>query len=292
MPHDLICDREKGYKFKADEVLAYDVKFFKRDYFNQTQVSMLSGCMAHVAFCESNDTWEDSCAISSRLSKAMTTDITKTRTITINFDQVIHNLVEHGDTLDSDSILCTIEDSVTAGADLFDDESLATLNILSANSPRAKSGGTVDKVEILYYGAKDRMSESLKRLVNQYDKKRASDIKKHSGDDSPTGELLESLMIDGKRIPLDTVVVKVLITKSIPMGVGDKGVFANQLKTTVGRTLVGVNESESGDPIDAFFAYQSVSNRIVLSPEIAGCNNTAMRVISKKFANIYFGKDK
>ena len=72
------------------------------------------------------------------------------------------------------------------------------------------------------------------------------------------------------------------------MGVGDKGVFANQLKTIVGRVMTGVNETQSGIPIDAIFGFQSISNRVVLSPQIIGTTTGALKVIGKKAAEIFF----
>lgn len=71
-----------------------------------------------------------------------------------------------------------------------------------------------------------------------------------------------------------------------------KGVFGNQLKTIVGRVMSGKNETESGVPIDAQFSYVSIANRIVLSPEIIGTTNTLLKVISKRVAGVYFGREK
>ncbi len=62
------------------------------------------------------------------------------------------------------------------------------------------------------------------------------------------------------------------------------------MKTIFGRIFSGVNETESGVPIDGIFGYLSISNRIVRSPEIMGTTNTLLKVLSKKAAEVYFGK--
>lgn len=290
VPHDIVCDRKVGYKFKAGEVIAFNSGFFKRDFFNTTQVFMMSGVLATTAFLEGNDTLEDSSGISPKISKSLDTTISVTRNIIVPFDKTVHNLVEQGDDVNSDSILCTIEDAVTAGSDIFDAESVNVLNILSSNSPRAKNSGVVDRVEVVYYGDTDALSDGLRKIVKKYDRKRAAEVKRYETDDATTGELGEVILVDGKRIVHNTVVIKILISKKVAMGTGDKAVVANQLKTTAGRVMVGTNETEDGMPVDIVFGYQSVSNRIVLSPEIAGCNGTAMKVISQRFAEIYYGK--
>ena len=66
-----------------------------------------------------------------------------------------------------------------------------------------------------------------------------------------------------------------------------KGVFGSQLKTIFSKVMSGVNETESGEPIDAMFSYSSIANRIVNSPEIMGTTNTLLRVLSKHVAKVY-----
>lgn len=51
--------------------------------------------------------------------------------------------------------------------------------------------------------------------------------------------------------------------------------------------MSGINETESGIPIDAIFGYQSIANRIVLSAEIMGTTNALLKLISKDVVDIY-----
>ncbi len=51
--------------------------------------------------------------------------------------------------------------------------------------------------------------------------------------------------------------------------------------------MTGVNETQSGKPIDAIFGYQSVSNRIVQSAELIGTTNTLLKLISQEVIDIY-----
>ena len=104
------------------------------------------------------------------------------------------------------------------------------------------------------------------------------------------GRVDNTMRVEGKPLELDNLVINIYITGPVSAGVGDKGVFANQMKTVFGRVMTGINETESGEPIDAIFGYQSISDRIVLSPEIIGTTNTLLKVLSKKVAKIYRGQ--
>ena len=288
MPHEVICDREEGYRFKAGEVIAFNKGYFKRDYFNPKQVCFMSGYMASVALMESVDTLEDSCAISEEVSKKLATRITINRDIIIEYSQSVHNLVSVGTEVETDTPLCFIEDAVTSEAELFgDEEVISTLGVLSANAPKAKENGIIDDIEIIYYGDTDDMSDNLKKLSKKFDKIRASKVKEQNSDQSLTGELNDAILVGKTRLTRNNLVIRLKITKNVSTGVGDKGVVANQLKTVVGRTMRGKNETEGGEPIDIIFGFQSISNRIVLSPEISGTVNKALRLISTKACEIY-----
>ena len=98
------------------------------------------------------------------------------------------------------------------------------------------------------------------------------------------------MRIDKDPLDVDTAAIRVYITGDVGAGIGDKGVFGNQMKTVFAHVMSGVNQTESGEDLDALFGYVSISNRIVLSPEIMGTTNTLLRIMSKKVAERYFSK--
>lgn len=220
----------------------------------------------------------------------MSTKITKVRNIVVKFDQVIRNLVQPGSHVDLTSILCTIEDPITANSQLFDDESISALKAFAANTPKAKYSGLIEKIEVFYNGDKSDMSESLRNIANESDKilKRQSQVK--GKEKTITGSVDGSLRIDGSPLELDNLVIRVYITANISASVGDKAVFGNQMKTIFGRVMSGENKTESGELIDAVFGTQSISNRICNSPYAMGTTITLLKVLSKRAVDIYKGK--
>lgn len=287
-PHELKTALREGAKVDAGDCIAYNSHYFSLDPINPKQAIMKSGVLVKTAIMDTPDTLEDSSAISQRAAELLETRITKVRNIVVSFDQAIHNLVTVGEHVDVEDILCTIEDAVTAQNTLFDENSLDTLRLIAANTPKAKFRGTVEKIEVFYHGDIDDLSPGLQEVAVASDQRRRREAKELNRKFT-SGRVDEGLRIDNNPLAFEHAVIRVYISGNIPAGVGDKGVFGNQLKTIFGRVMVGENKTVSGEDIDAIFGYESISARIVLSPELMGTTNTLLKVISKRVVDAYRG---
>jgi hypothetical protein len=288
MPHELVTTLKVGDKVKPGEIIAHNTLYFELDALNPKQAIWKAGTLLKTAIMECADTLEDSSVLSERAAALIGTTVTKLREIVVKFDQSIRGIVAVGDKLDIESILCTIEDPVTANTGLFDASSLDTLRLLAAFTPRSKYHGVVEKIEVFYNGETDDMSESLRELASASDRNRRA-LAKALNKTYTSGSVDRNMHVDSHPLDMDTAVVKVYITSVESAGVGDKGVFANQMKTIFGRVMSGVNTTESGTVIDAIFGYESISARIVLSPLLIGTTNTLLKLISKRVSDTYFG---
>lgn len=280
-PHVLVPNVKVGQKFAKGDVLTYNEKFFEVDPVTPNQVNWKAGVMANVVLLEGTDTLEDSSAISPALSEKLTTQISKVKHITVRFDQAIHDMVKEGKKLTPDTVLCVIEDAVSAGMQGFSDKSIETLRKLAAKAPRAKLNGVVDRIEIFYHGDYEDMSESVRALAEWGDRKRRREAKRSPKRLAEHGRVDSSLRIEGNPVELETMVIRLYMTQEVPAIGGDKAVFANQLKSTFRRVMVGVNETETGLPIDAIFGRKSVDARIVLSVYQIGTTNKVCQLISE-----------
>lgn len=290
VPHEIKTDLRAGDTFQRTEILAWNTGFYMRDRFNPRQVLAKTGTLIKVAIVDSTDTHEDSCAISERMASLLATDMTDIKTITLRFEQKIANLVKIGDHVEADTILCVIEDPLTANAGLFDDLSEDTLRLLSANTPKAGGDGVVENIEVFYRGDKDDMSESMREVADYYDAERRKLVRALKQEASVTGEVFDRVRIGGNVLEYDTFAARIYMTHRLPMGVGDKLVFASQMKSVVGRTFHGRHETESGIPFDAQFSNFSFFNRIAESPYKWGTTNSLLLFGSKQAAAIYRGK--
>ena len=220
IPHSVKTDMIPGQVFKTSELICYNTGFFEKDLFNPNDVVGKSGIMVKTALMESNATLDDSSAISRRAAKLLSTSTTKVKYIVVNFDQSIRRLVKPGDKVESESILCVIEDAITAESGLFDEESLDTLRILSAQTPQAKTIGKIERIEVFYNGMIEDMSDSLRSIVTTYDRE-FSKRNRAAGKTAYTGSVDEGFRIEGDPLSLDTLAIKVYITGEVPAGVGD-----------------------------------------------------------------------
>lgn len=220
IPHRLTTDLKVGQKFKAGDILSYNSDYFVKDRYSDS-LSYKSALLANVVVYETGLTDEDSSVISRRLGDKLMTRTTKIRDIVLDFGQEVRELVKVGEALDADDILCIIEDTVTANSDAFDKESLDTLRSLGSQTPTAKVKGVVEKIEVFYNGDLEEMSDSIRKLANESNKRLAKECKA-MGKNPYTGEVNEGFRVDGNPLMLDTAVVRVYITSEVGCSIGDK----------------------------------------------------------------------
>jgi hypothetical protein len=284
--HDRVTDMAAGDTFTEGDVIAWNKAFFERDIFSKTNVVMKTGALAVTVLLENNDTLEDGSRIGPRLKKLLTTTITKQKTIMVDQDQVIQDLVKLDQVLEYNSVLCSILDPVDAEIEKTD-IALAALGKLSQQNPKAKFSGKVTAIEVFYNANIDDLSPSLKAIVLA-DNKRRKKLKEETDDASmsETGFVKRPTFIGGEKLMPGKVIITINIDNDFEQGVGDKAVFGNQLKTIHGGELVGENTTEDGRDIDAFFGYRSVNDRIVNSPIMQGTVNATLRKATEMFFEI------
>lgn len=274
IPHDIVTDLGVGDEVKPQDVVAWNSGFFERDYFNPDDVVWMAGIPVKVALLDGHETIEDSCQVDEWLVGELEMPKTGLRELTFTVDQDISELVSVGDTVNTESILCIVEDSSTAGTDFFDSTTLDTLSVMSRNTPRAQYSGRVSKVEVIYNADIDDMSAGMRELVETSDKARASRAKRLKSDDVRTGYASD--------LPIDTIIIKVYIDSTLSAADGDKVIAGHQLKSTIANVMNGVNETVSGMPINLKFGYLSVEDRITGAFIAQGTAATLMALAGKR----------
>ncbi len=289
IPHELRTDFKVGDKVAKGDIVSYNTNFFERDKLNPKAVVWKNAILTRVALLESRQTHEDASSISRETANLLSTRTTKIKNVVINFDQHVRNVMQVGDKVDYNTVLCYIEDNITASNKLFDEDSLNTLKNLSNQAPMAKADGVIEKIEVFYHGDIEDMTPSLQEMAIRSDKETRK-IARNQLKKPFSGQVDEAFHIKGETLQLDSLVIRFYITGDIPAGVGDKGVFGNQLKTVFSEVMDYDVRTESGQKIDAIFGAQSVFNRIVNSAFVIGTTNNLLEVIGKKAAKIYKGK--
>jgi hypothetical protein len=207
----------------------------------------------------------------------------------VGFKQKLVDVVKPGTQLHPKDILMMIEDEITSTSSYFDEETLSVLRRLSKQIPTSKYEGVVDRIEVYYHGNKEDMSSSLRELVDVSDKY-LYDSNKAAGKPIITGQVNGDYRVGGTPLAPDKAEIKIYITISTGAGVGDKGIFASQMKSVFGEVMGHDMHTESGEKIDAVFGFRSIAARVVCSPVVMGTTISLLKVIGRKAVEIYRDK--
>ena len=270
-PHLVVTDLKMGSKFKKGEPIAYNDDFFKMDALTGN-LQMATSVMANVMLVESQESIEDSTAITQNLARKLFSNIVKVKDIRLRFAQAILEMVKVGDTVNIGDIVALLESEVTAGKDsIFKNKNVDILKGLESNSPKSEYKGRVDKIEVFYNGLVENMSPSLAKITKASDKRVASHHADIGRPTVKTGLVDKGFKVKGQSLAPDELVIRVYMLLDKGMGTADKTVFGNQLKTTVSEvTDIEITDVATGRQIDAFFSPVSIGARIVLSPTLIG----------------------
>jgi len=231
---------------------------------------------------EDIQTFEDSCAISKSSSKKLATTVTKVKSIIVNSTDEILDIVKSGDKLEPNSPLFSITDASVLKLTGLKPEVLEAIKRLKQSTPKSKYRGTVSKIVTYYNDDIENMSDSLSNIVKISDKNLNKDNKKY------TGRVDNGYSIQGKPLQPGTVEIKIYIDINESAGVGDKVIFSNQLKSTVGEVFDYDMITTTGNKVEAVFGAKSIAARIVNSPYIIGTTSKLLEVVSDKAIEMYF----
>jgi len=279
--HEIVTDMKAGDTVKKGHVIVWNRNYFERDFMEPTQVSWKGGVMVNTALMEDQFTYEDSSMIYRGVGKELATFTGKPIPILVNFDQEVRNLVTVGDEVDQETILCTLENLVSAQLGLDDDGSYDGLRVFGNDNPKAKATGRVAKIEVLYRGSIEDMSESLAIVANRSDRERRKLNRQMRGSKAETGEVMGGLRIGGDTLENKQAVIYVYLIVPMPTIIGDKGVFANQMKSTFGYIYDERITTVNGLEVGAIFSNLSIANRMVTSPYIIGAMNSYLYTVTK-----------
>jgi len=289
IPHTLVANAKIGQSFTADDVLVYNKEYFQPDYNEPSQVIWKAGVLVRTALVERDSTHEDASEISPRVAQLLSTPITKVREITLRYDQAISELVKPGASVNAEDILCIIEDAGLSESGVISDESRMTLRRLGRDAPSADIRGTVERIEVLYNGDLEEMSQSLRAVTRRSDLEMQRHHTAMGRPGKMSGAVTASYRVEGNPLQDGNAVIRIYISTLIPMDIGYKGVYANQMKSIFSGIMSGPNTMADGTDIDAFFSYQSINNRNVDSAIRIGMANFNLETLAHNAIALYKG---
>lgn len=221
-PHEIVTDLTMGQSIKPETVLAYNTQYFDRDPLDSSQVLLKNTLQVKTVLWESPDTLEDSSTISQATAERFRSLTTHRRRVVVEFDQLIRQPRKVGSEVDYEDVLCILEDPTTVNEAVMSQDAMDTLKKISSKAPKAKFSGTLERIEVLYNGDTEDMSESLLKLVKASDK-RIKTINKAKGRNVTSGRVDNSMSVEGNPLAPDTAVIDFYMTGPEPATGGDRG---------------------------------------------------------------------
>jgi len=298
---------KKGDKFKKNDILAYEDKFFSENsaFGNRFNV----GSLQKVALLSSSLTYEDSSYISKKLSREMATEVVMQKQAVLGPNTTVDYMVKIGDKVQNGDELIRFEKSFSEDVInqlLFNvgDEFKEEIIMSGKEKIKSKYSGVIEDIKVFCTVELDELSPSLRQIVNQYYSKikaRKKLLEKYDDNGSvvkcnmlfnePTGKVEAK---DGKfrgAIVNEGVLIEFYIKIHDEVGVGDKIVFFSALKSIVGSIIPEGQEAYTlfrpDEGIDAVLSCNSLIARGVTSAPKMIMANKLLVELSRSLEEIY-----
>ena len=161
-----------GQRFKEGEILAYDHKVVNDlDFFGDPCVNV--GTLARVCFESNGDVYEDSGYITDKFAHDFATRVTKQKRVILSKYANIRRMVKIGDNVQANDVLLAFDDT----EDDFSSQLLSSFmeqmddpdEIIATSAPViSKYTGVIKDIQITYTVPTSEMSESLRKIVDEY----------------------------------------------------------------------------------------------------------------------------
>lgn len=283
--HRMVPNVKKGDKLTKDDCIIYNSSYFEPCIFSPKRVLYKQGTSVKVALNENMEEWEDSGAISERLSEKLGTTTTKVVSVVITTNDAVLNIAPIGTKVDPQDVLFSFIDNEALKQSKMDPKLAAIFKDMKTSSPKAKVRGTISNI-VVYYNCEfeEIKSKELKQMVTESDNRLI--INK-----GYPGRVNSTYSINGKPLLPNEIEIKFYIEVGEKMSIGDKAIMGNQLKFTIGDIYSNsIKTEESGEDIDGFFSYIAICKRITMSPLLLGTTEGLLKTLQKQMVEKYFNK--
>ena len=280
----LDTDMKVKQKFTEGEIVAYDKSTFSSKVGEANSLAYNVGVLARAAILTTDEGFEDSTTISAWMSEAMGSNVDTEIPVSLAKNVNIYNIVKPGDRIEEGDPLLIFQNA-------FDDKDANMLlkNITDSDFVsdlgririKAKYTGFVQDVKIYRTCELDDMSDSLKKLVTDYEKKikaKKALYKKYDLEGANTLEPDYKMPQTGiLKDTVDGVLICFYIKYIDKLGIGDKLVWQSANKGVIKDIFpVGMEpftKHAPNKPIHAMGSSRSFNARMVTSPIISGALN-------------------
>jgi len=299
----LVPNYEAGQSFRKNDILAYHAKHFSKDCTGQVRMNV--GTLAKIAFYGSYFTYEDSGAITTSMSKKMSTNIIMKEIVKLDATEDIDKIVKVGDEIEIGDPIVTfglgdtgdksVDNFLKAFGTMAEDDSFKRII-------KADHAGTVVDVKIYTNKSLDKLSPSLFKIVSDYFKQNRTKRKILDKYDGTSSVYKLGTLYERPTEPLKTptikgincdVLIEVYIGHDDEVSVGDKladyGACKQVISEVIPDGLEPYSEHDPDEPIDMFQAPSSVLKRMVPSLVVNAAGNKVLINLKRTCKKIWEG---
>lgn len=290
-------DLKEGSKFKKGDIIAWDNTAYSNKNGETDNLAYNLGVLAKVAIMNTDEGFEDSTSVSEWLSEAMATDVVVEKDKDLSKNTNVYHMVKVGQEVQEGDPLIIFQNS-------FDekDANLLLKNITDSDfvsdlgriKLKSKYTGVIQDIKIYRTCELDEMSDSLKKIVTDYEKGIKAKKKMYQKYEIPGENLLDP---DYKMQPTgimknntDGVKIVFYIKYNDKLSVGDKTVAQSANKGVVKNIfpagLEPFSEYRPDESIHALYAARSFNARMVTSVWTSGAINKCMIELDRKVKEI------
>jgi hypothetical protein len=284
-----------GMKFKENTILAYDKLSFSNDVGESNNLAYNIGKLAKVAVINSDENFEDSGVITESMAEKLATridlkyEVVLDKEINIVKYLKVGDHVECGDSLLTWQVSFKDEDADMLMRTLSKDE----VSDLGKKKLISEVTGTVKGIKIFRTIDPEDMTESMRAMVNEYEKplKQKAKIYKENNLDFSEIPAHYKLPANGKlKRAQDAILVEYYVEYLDTVGIGDKIVYfsANKgvEKSMIPKGKEPYTEFRPNESVDAFVGDISIAKRMVVSTVLVGSINKLLIELDRSVKDI------
>lgn len=292
---DIVDGLKVGSKIKPNQIIAYDKYSFSNSLGESDNIAYNIGKLAKIAIINTDEGFEDSGVCTERLAEKLATRINLQYSATLDKNTNVLSMLKVGDKVecgdplmiwqapfddaDANSLMKTL-----AGDDVSD---------LGKKKLKSEVTGVVKGIKIFRTIELEDMSDSLRKIVDNYEKPLRALYKKLKDNNLDTSQVPAhyNLPPTGKlKKAMNSVVIEYYVEYIDTVGVGDKIVYfaANKAveKSVIPKGKEPYTDFRPNEMIDGFVSEVSIDKRLVTSIPIIGSITKAMIELDRSVKDI------
>ena len=278
---DPVSGMKVGKTFKAGEIMAYDKESYSNELGETGNLAYSTGKLCKVAVLNSDEGFEDSGIVTASLAQALATRVDYQFPVTLDKETIVYSIAKVGQHVE-------VGDPLLVWQNPFEDQDANAImksfamdnediSELGKRTLRSEITGTVKGIKIFRTVELDELSDSLKKIVNNYEKpyrEMEKIVKANNLDisDVPAHYKLDTV---GKlKKAENSVVIEFYVEYLDTVGVGDKVTAFSGNKMVIHAhipdELAPFVDSRPNEPISSILSVTSLNKRLICGSVIFG----------------------